>query len=114
MARFRKSFEALAALVSGILDEVLESTFINGLKLEIWAEVRLLWPIVLAQLMETAQRVEDKNIITQASKENPAQKNAKMGFNPIYSTNSREGEEFPTRTMTVGKPPNAPKREFTS
>lgn len=44
-------FEALAALVLGMLDEVLEGIFINGLKLEIRAELRLLSLKGLGQLI---------------------------------------------------------------
>lgn len=41
---FKREFEALAAPVQGMPEEVLESTFLNGLKPAIRAEVRLLRP----------------------------------------------------------------------
>ena len=45
----------------GLLEEVLESTFVKGLKLDIQAEVRVLNLVGLGQIMEMTQLVEEKN-----------------------------------------------------
>lgn len=46
----------------------MESTFINGLKPEVRAEVRMLKPSGLGRIMELAQQVEDSNTILRPSK----------------------------------------------
>ena len=61
MAEYRRDFEFMSASMAGLLDEVLESTFVNGLKPEIRAEVRVLKPVGLGPIMETAKLVEEKN-----------------------------------------------------
>lgn len=112
MAEFRKLFEALAAPLSRMSKEVLEGMFINGLKLEILVEVWLLCANGLAQLMEMAQRIEDRNLITQPMKKNPAY-NVKMGFNPNRMEGKR-GEAFLMRLVMVEEQLTAPKREYTT
>lgn len=52
-------FELLASPLLDVPKHVLENNFINGLRLEIRAEVRMMKPIGLARLMEFAQWVED-------------------------------------------------------
>lgn len=63
---YRRQFEILAAPIGDIPEHVLEGHFINGLKTEVKAEVRLHAPEGLGRVMEVAQRVEDKlAILTQ-------------------------------------------------
>lgn len=50
----------------------MESTFINGLKPEVQAEVRMLKPSGLGRIMERAQRVENRNTILRPSKGSPS------------------------------------------
>ena len=47
--------------MTAMLEQLLEGHFINGLKLEMRAEVRLMKPTGLGRVMEVAQRVEDRN-----------------------------------------------------
>ena len=54
-------FEAMASVLQGVPEHVLEGVFINGSRPEIRAEVRLIMPRRLEELMEYAQRVEDCN-----------------------------------------------------
>lgn len=68
MADFLRSPEALAVLMIGISEEALESTFIQGLKGQIQAEVCLLYPKGLGKLMDVAQRIEDRNLIFKSTK----------------------------------------------
>ena len=59
-------FETLVALVGKVSEAILEGLFVNRLKPEIKAEVRVLQPSSLTQIMETIQRIEDKIHILQA------------------------------------------------
>ena len=58
---FRQTFESTAAVLPGLPEHVLEGVFINGLRPDIRAKVRLVMPKRLEELMEYAQRVEDRN-----------------------------------------------------
>ena len=54
-------FKTLAVPVSEVFEAFLEGHFINGLKLEIRAEIRVLQPRGLDRIMSMAQCIEDKN-----------------------------------------------------
>ena len=58
---YQSSFEVLASPLQNLPEQLLEGIFINGLKPKIRAEVSLLKPVGLGHIMETAQRVEDRN-----------------------------------------------------
>ncbi|EXB38291.1 hypothetical protein L484_013924 [Morus notabilis] len=58
---YRRQFEILAAPLTELSEQVLESTFVKGLKPEIRAEIRLMKPERLGRIMEVAQRVEERN-----------------------------------------------------
>ena len=58
---YRCLFEALSSPLTGLSEDVLESTFINGLRLDTRSEVRMMKPSGLPRIMEFAQRVEDRN-----------------------------------------------------
>lgn len=57
---YRRKFIETAAPLEQLSENILLGHFINGLKEEIKAEVRLLHPVNLEQAMEIAVRVEDK------------------------------------------------------
>ena len=59
------------ASMTGLSDEVLESTFVKGLKAKIRAEIRVLKPIRLGPIMDMAQRLEEKNQALKSLKEYP-------------------------------------------
>lgn len=97
MAEFRRTFELLAAPLMGIPEEVMESTFINKLKAHIRAEVRLLQPKGLGQLIEVAQRVEDKNWAMKVANDSLGTKgNKPLGFKGHLSNSVHNswGEAF--------------------
>ena len=50
-----------------MLEAVLEGHFINGLKSEIRAEIKVLRPLGLENIMEMAQRIEDRNQVLQGN-----------------------------------------------
>ena len=58
---YRRDFEVLASQVTKLPDSVLEGCFVNGLKPEIRAEIRMMQPGTLGRIMDTAQRVEERN-----------------------------------------------------
>ena len=62
----------LASPLQDVLEQVMGSTFINGLKPEVQAEVRMLKTSGLGCIMELAQRVEDSNTILRLSKGSPS------------------------------------------
>lgn len=90
----------MAVPLTDISEEVMESTFINGLKPDIKAEVRL-W----GQIMETAQKVEHKNAILQKFKEPTTQRNYEIHPNPA------KPDSFPMRTVTIGQRVASQRRE---
>ena len=59
---FREEFEKVSASMTEASDEMLSGVFLNGLKLkeEIRAEVMLLRAQTLREIMEMAQKVEDR------------------------------------------------------
>lgn len=60
MSEYRQQFELLSAPLDGVSDDVLEGNFVNRLKAETKAELCLLNPKGLEQIMELAQRIEEK------------------------------------------------------
>lgn len=58
---YRRQFEKLASPLQNLSEEVLECNFINGLTPRIRAEVQLLCPMGLEQIMDVAQRVEERD-----------------------------------------------------
>jgi len=60
---YRQSFEALALPLENLPEAMLEGHFMNGLKPEIGAELRVLRPRCLEQMMDLAQRIEERNLV---------------------------------------------------
>ena len=86
--------------MKGISEEVIESTFVSGLLLEIWVEIHFLQPCGLGHLMEMAQQVEDRNLILWAAHEPRDPKNTKiLSFANRGDWKTRE--TFQTRAMTI-------------
>ena len=69
LAENRRTFELLSAPLHGLSMEVLESTFVKGLRLKVKADLRLMRPHRLAQMMELAQLIEDRNMIVKGTKD---------------------------------------------
>ena len=65
------NFESLAAVVDEEPEHVQESTFINGLKPEIRAKVRMMKPKGLTKVMKLAQRVEERNAYDRSNRRSP-------------------------------------------
>ena len=111
MVAYRREFEILATPLKGILEKVMESTFMNGLLPEIRAELHLLQLYGLGHLMEMAQRVEDRNLAMRAAREPNGPKSTKM----LSSTNQGDwkiGKKFQTRAVVVGEKTMSQRREI--
>ena len=81
---------------------VLETAFVNGLREDIRAELRLWSPIGLPQIMSMAQQIEDKNLAVQANGYGPF---------PWVGWPTHVGSYLATRTIhtqpiTHSQPPN--------
>lgn len=61
VTEYRRKFIETAAPLERLLEDILMGQFLNGLKDDIRAEVRLLNPMSLEQAMELALRVEERN-----------------------------------------------------
>ncbi|XP_024024262.1 uncharacterized protein LOC112092399 [Morus notabilis] len=61
VAEFRDAFEALAAPMRGIPESVFKGAFLNGLREDIRAEVKLHRPINLQEVMDLAQQIEARD-----------------------------------------------------
>ena len=72
MSEHLRAFELLAATLEDVPEHVQESTFINGLRSEIIAEVQMLKPESLQEVLKFAQRVEERNICSRARGGSPA------------------------------------------
>lgn len=61
VAQYREDLELLSAPLKDVDDEVLMGIFINGLREEIKAKLRLSKLGTLTQIMDQSQRIEEKN-----------------------------------------------------
>ena len=59
---YRRQFETMALLLMEVSEQVLKSSFINGLKPEIQAKLLMLQPMGLGRLMALAQWVDERNM----------------------------------------------------
>ena len=100
VAEYRRNFELLLGPLQGLSMEVLESTFVKGLRHEVKAELRLMRPNGLGQIMELAQLIKDKNNIVHDITERLCPKFSK-GF---MGQAGKISEAFPARgTLNHGK-----------
>ncbi|KAL4038207.1 hypothetical protein IC575_001815 [Cucumis melo] len=118
---YRNLFNKLVAPLSDVPDPVVEDTFMNGLFPWIRAEVILCRPKGLAEMMEVAQLVENREIIR-----NEANLNSFAGgkYLPQNTTNSRgttntindnkANVTFPMRTITLRSSNNTEIRKDTN
>lgn len=83
---YRRKFIETVAPLDRVSEEILLGHFVNGLKDEIKAEVRLLNPVNLEQAMELAGRIEDKLGVIGYRKGAPS--SIKTGAYSVYSRGS--------------------------
>ena len=60
---YRLCFETLAAPLEEMPEALLEGHFVNGLKVDIRAKMRVLRLIGLEEMMDLAQRIEERNLV---------------------------------------------------
>lgn len=61
VTEYRDAFETLAVALRGVPEPIFRGVFLNGLREDIRAEVKLHRPINLQEAMDLAQQVEDRN-----------------------------------------------------
>ncbi|XP_024028604.1 uncharacterized protein LOC112093764 [Morus notabilis] len=61
VADYRDRFEPLAASMRGMPEPIFRGAFLNGLREDVRAEVKLHRPINLQEVMDLAQQIEDRN-----------------------------------------------------
>lgn len=116
VTKYCAEFEALVAPLSHLTNEVLENTFMNGLKPVMQAEVRCFRPVGLEDMMEKAQLVEDRDT-TKEEEEGPRPVRPKAHIEPKPEYGPRKEpvrpyEAHPMRTITLASSSNvAPRRE---
>ena len=97
------------APLSDLQDRVVEETFMNGLFPWIKAEVDLCRPVGLAQMMQAAQLVENREIIYNeaslkgyAGGKYPPQSSTNAKNNTMMNSSDNRGNTiFPMRTVTL-------------
>ena len=95
---YRRSFIELAAPLHNIPEDIAVATFLNGLKEEIRAEIRLQGPLNVDQAMDLALRVEDKIRVGSKGRPNYGSR--------IYNPNTSHQPQQPFHPNTYK--PNSP------
>ncbi|KAL4012849.1 hypothetical protein IC575_024994 [Cucumis melo] len=111
---YRNLFDKLVAPLSDVPDPVVEDTFMNGLFPWIRAEVRICRPKGLAEMMEFAQLVENREIDRNEANLNNfaggkySQQNTVNSKTPANTnSDSKTNTNFPMRTITLRSSNNA-------
>lgn len=113
VAEYREQFEAISVTISGAEDDVLIRAFKNGLKEEVRAELRLQKGLTMFELMEMAQRVEERNTIVDRIRESKWVKGIRtfshwagskpaQSYTKLASNNDANKSSIP---VTVGRNP---------
>ncbi|PHU24953.1 putative RNA 3'-terminal phosphate cyclase-like protein [Capsicum chinense] len=111
---FREEFEKVLASMTEASEEMLSGAFLNGLKEEILVEVMLLRVQTLKEIMEMAQKVEDRNSVlqeVQSFKFEPntgSSCNKSVGFRPNYPRVANILETRDSRTGSAGSSTDSP------
>ncbi|KAL0560774.1 hypothetical protein IC582_001187 [Cucumis melo] len=109
---YRNLFDKLVAPLSDVEDRVVEETFMSGLFPWIRAEVILCRPKGLAEMMRTAQLVEDREVLRNAANLNgyiggksstPTSTGTKHNYHQQNKEN-KANAPFPIRTITLKSP----------
>lgn len=67
VGNYREQFEALSAPLPRLAEEVLKSTFLNGLDLKVRVEVLCFELVGLGQIRKAAQRVKDERLVVSSN-----------------------------------------------
>ena len=101
---YQRRFEQMASTLEDISKQVLKSTFINGLRSDIRAELKVLGSNGLEKAMELAMKIEAKNLESKSYTREPEHSNylpirTQMGrgitaFETTIPTKAHEGRGF--------------------
>ncbi|KAG5596542.1 hypothetical protein H5410_037774 [Solanum commersonii] len=111
---FREEFEKVSASMKEASDGMLSGVFLNGLKEEIRAEVMLLQAQTLREIMEMAQKVEDRNSVLQQvqgfkfESSRGSASNKLVGFRPNYHRVANILESRDSRAGVAGRNTDSP------
>ncbi|KAA0046241.1 Ty3/gypsy retrotransposon protein [Cucumis melo var. makuwa] len=118
---YRNLFDKLVAPLSDVLDSVVEDAFMNGLFPWIRAEVVFCRPKGLAEMMEVAQLVENRELIRNEANLNgfaggkyPPQNTANNRGTTNGVSDNKGNITFPMRTITLRSSNNAEVRKDTN
>ena len=110
IAYYRRDFELLSAPLQGLPVEVLESTFVKGTRPKVRAELRLMRPHGLGQIMELAQLIENCKVLIREVRD---QLGPRIGGTYAAKIGKLIGH-FQTRAVVVKEHPSVLNREFPS
>lgn len=91
MKEYHLMFEIVVAYLPEILEIVFKGNFINGLSPMVWAEVRMLKPQGLGQIMELARWIEDWSELV---------KRAQMWVGPFHNKSPSYNQILSSPTMS--------------
>ncbi|XP_024018362.1 uncharacterized protein LOC112090683 [Morus notabilis] len=120
VTEFRDRFEALAASMRGIPEPIFWGAFLNGLREDVRAEVKLLRPINLQEVMDLAQQIGESNEAVdrlRRGKLGRGWRNEGLGreMGPGERPNVQPGYSRSSLQSTPGKEPNpSPRTHFWS
>ena len=99
---YLRAFEQLEMTLEDVPKHIQESTFINGLKPNIQAEVRIMKPEGLREVMKFTQRVEEINWCQQGSRGDPTEGGPLILTQPLASINLGQGPPVIVHSLWVG------------
>lgn len=103
VSEYRENFVALFATIPGAAEEVLIGAFKNGLREEIYADLRLQSCVTLTEMMEHAQRIEERNGVVDQVQETKLIRGFRAG-----STSNWVGSKGPNHTPGPHNPFSPP------
>lgn len=103
VSEYRERFEALSAPLGGATEEMLQGAFMNGLKVELRCDVKLMHPSNLKELMNYAGQVEDRNQARDKLQERREYKAAKNTTGSRWSDFKTAGSSLSSKAARVSK-----------
>ncbi|XP_031276149.1 uncharacterized protein LOC116134605 [Pistacia vera] len=101
VTEYREDFESHTTPLKDLGEELLMGVFINGLKEEIRAELRLLRPNSLQDVIEQAHRVEEKNWVMDRCRPKPFKT---QGTKETWEDDEAEKSELPSENDEIPNP----------
>ncbi|CAH9073319.1 unnamed protein product [Cuscuta epithymum] len=100
VADYRNKFEVAMASQKHLTEEVLRGAFLNGLKRDVRAELKLHSARTLAAVMNTATRIEDKNFETLYVKNKEEERKKVQNGNQKWGDGCRGSSSYTTKNSS--------------